>query len=123
MNNSDVWKIINSYFNDNPQSLVCHHIESYNDFFTTTIFKIFKDKNPIKLSSKYDKTIDDFRYQCIMYFGGKDGKKIYFGKPIIYDENDNSLCEKKPNINATIDESINPLYIFGYNSFIYNNML
>jgi DNA-directed RNA polymerase II subunit RPB2 len=90
MNNSDVWKIINSYFNDNPQSLVCHHIESYNDFFTTTIFKIFKDKNPIKLSSKYDKTIDDFRYQCIMYFGGKDGKKIYFGKPIIYDENDNN---------------------------------
>jgi len=90
MNNSDVWKIINSYFNDNPQSLVSHHIESYNDFFTTTIFKIFKDKNPIKITSKYDKSIEEFRYQCIMHFGGKDGKKIYFGKPIIYDENDNN---------------------------------
>jgi len=25
-----------------------------------------------------------------MYFGGKDGSKVYFGKPVIYDDNDNS---------------------------------
>ena len=90
IDNSAIWKLINSYFNDNPQALVSHHTESYNDFFKTTIFQIFKDKNPIKIMSKYDKTIDDYRYQCLMYFGGKDGKRIYFGKPVIYGDNDDT---------------------------------
>ena len=88
MDNSSVWKIIDKYFEDNPQSLVRHHIESYNDFFKNGIFQLFKEKNPIKIQTRYDETIDDYRSQCIMHFGGKDGKKLYFGKPIIYDEND-----------------------------------
>ena len=88
MNNSDIWKIIHSHFEDNPQSLVRHHIESYNDFLKTGIFQIFKDKNKITLNSMFDEEIDDFRHQCILYFGGKTGDKIYFGKPVIYD-NDN----------------------------------
>jgi DNA-directed RNA polymerase II subunit RPB2 len=81
-----VWKIINSHFKDNPQSLVRHHIESYDDFFKVGIFQIFKEKNPIVINSEYDETLQDFKHQCIMYFGGKDGSKIYFGKPIIYDD-------------------------------------
>jgi len=81
-----VWKIINSHFKDNPQSLVRHHIESYDDFFKVGIFQIFKEKNPIAIHSEYDETLQDFKHQCIMYFGGKDGTKIYFGKPIIYDD-------------------------------------
>ena len=48
MDNSTVWKVINKYFEDNPQSLVRHHIESYNDFFKNGIFQIFKEKNPIR---------------------------------------------------------------------------
>ena len=88
MENETLWKIINSYFDNNPQSLVRHHIDSYNDFFKTGIFQIFKEKNPITINSKYDDSIQDFRHQCIMYFGGKKGDKIYFGKPVIYD-NDN----------------------------------
>jgi DNA-directed RNA polymerase beta subunit len=88
MDNSAIWKIIDTYFNDNPQSLVRHHIESYNDFFKNGIFKIFKEKNPLKITRNFDKTINDYKNQCIMYFGGKDGSKIYFGKPVIYDEND-----------------------------------
>jgi DNA-directed RNA polymerase II subunit RPB2 len=88
MDNSSVWKIIDKYFEDNPQSLVRHHIESYNDFFKNGIFQIFKEKNPIKIQTRYDESIDDYRSQCIMHFGGKDGTKLYFGKPIIYDEND-----------------------------------
>lgn len=87
MENATVWKIINSYFNDNPQSLVRHHVESYNEFFKTGIFQIFKEKNPIEISTRFDKDINDYRSQCKMYFGGKDGTKIYFGKPVIYDEN------------------------------------
>jgi DNA-directed RNA polymerase II subunit RPB2 len=87
MDNSTIWKIIDKYFEDNPQALVRHHIESYNDFFKNGIFQIFKDKNPVVIQRQYDKELDDYRTKCIMYFGGKDGSKIYFGKPIIYDEN------------------------------------
>jgi len=90
MDSSTVWKIINKYFEDNPQALVTHHVESYNDFFKNGIFQIFKEKNPITISSRFDKNIKDYRSQCIMYFGGKDGSKIYFGKPVIYDDKDNS---------------------------------
>jgi len=88
MDNSTIWKVINKYFEDNPQSLVRHHIESYNDFFKNGIFQIFKEKNPIRILTRYDEKIDDHRSQCIMYFGGKNGDKIYFGKPVIYDDND-----------------------------------
>jgi len=90
MDSSTVWKIINKYFEDNPQSLVTHHIESYNDFFRNGIFQIFKEKNPIKIATRFDKDLNDYRSQCIMYFGGKDGSKVYFGKPVIYDDKDNS---------------------------------
>jgi len=83
------WNIIERYFQDNPQALVRHHIESYNDFFENGIFQIFKEKNPIQLKTRYDPTIDDYRSQCNLYLGGKDGTKIYFGKPIIYDGDDN----------------------------------
>ena len=89
MDNSTIWKLIDKYFTDNPQSLVRHHIESYNDFFKNGIFKIFKEKPPIRINTRFDKEINDYRSQCIMYFGGKDGSKIYFGKPVIYDDNNN----------------------------------
>jgi DNA-directed RNA polymerase II subunit RPB2 len=87
MENSQIWNIINRYFEDNPQCLVRHHIESYNDFFKNGIFQIFKEKNPLRIQTQYDEEIDDYRHQCIMYFGGKEGNKIYFGKPVIYDDN------------------------------------
>ena len=86
MDDTAIWKIINSYFEDNPHCLVSHHIDSYNDFFKNGIFQIFKEKNPITISSNFDESIGDFRNQCHLYLGGKDGSKIYFGKPIIYDE-------------------------------------
>ena len=90
MENSTIWKIIDKYFDDNPQCLVRHHTESYNDFFKNGIFQIFKEKNPIRISTRFDEKLNDYRSQCIMYFGGKEGNKIYFGKPIIYDDDDNS---------------------------------
>jgi len=82
-----VWKMIETYFRDNPQALVNHHVESYNDFFEQGIYRIFREKNPLKWATQYDETIEAYRSQCIMYMGGKDGSKIYFGKPVIYDEN------------------------------------
>ena len=87
MDSASTWRLINKYFEDNPQCLVRHHVESYNDFFKNGIFRIMKEKNPVRLQTRYDETINDYRTQCSMYFGGKNGDKIYFGKPVIYDDN------------------------------------
>ena len=80
------WNIIENFFNDNPQVLVKHHIDSYNDFFRTGLKSIFKERNPVILQKEQDPDTNDFRYRCELYLGGKDGSKIYYGKPVIYDE-------------------------------------
>ena len=96
------WNIIRSFFKDDPQCLVRHHIESYNDFFSSGIYKIFKEKNPIRIQSRYDPNLarydpatektnpelgfGEYRSQALMYLGGKDGSRLHFGKPVIYDE-------------------------------------
>ena len=81
------WKLIDKYFKDNPYNLVAHHLDSYNDFFTTGIYNIFKENNPIRFIEREDKDDPDNekRDECSVYLGGKNGDKIYFGKPIIYD--------------------------------------
>ena len=89
MNETVVWNLIDKFFKDNPGSLVEHHIESYNNFFNNDIYNIFKDKKPIRIQSNFDKKINDYKNKCAIYMGGKDGKKVYIGKPVIYDENDN----------------------------------
>ena len=90
MDDSSIWKIIDIYFRENTQSLVKHHIDSYNQFYKEDIFRIINELNPIKIDVDYDKTIENFRSKCSMYVGGKDGSKIYFGKPIIHETNGNS---------------------------------
>jgi DNA-directed RNA polymerase II subunit RPB2 len=82
-----VWSIIDKYFTDNPESFVSHHLESYNDFFGSGLQRIFKEKNPIKIRKDQDPKTNEFNIQCNVFLGGKDGTKIYYGKPIIYDEN------------------------------------
>ena len=90
MDNKDKisWKIIDKYFNENPNNLVAHHLESYNDFFNHGINRIFRENNPIRFIEREDETDNaSKRNECLLYLGGKDGTKIYFGKPIIYDDN------------------------------------
>jgi DNA-directed RNA polymerase II subunit RPB2 len=96
MEDESVWKLIDTYFRDNPQALVRHHVESYNDFFKTGIYQIFKEKNPIKIQSGFDEALGDYKHKCIMYFGGKDGTKLYFGKPVLY-ENENAANQDAAN--------------------------
>ena len=91
MENSNTWKIINKLFEDNPQCLVRHHIESYNDFYKNGLIQIFKENNPVQIQSRYDDKINDYRSKCIMYMGGINGDKIYYGKPVIYEDNSNDL--------------------------------
>ena len=85
------WKLIDKYFKDNPSNLVAHHLESYNDFFSNGgINRIFKENNPIRFIQKDEKDIElteGQHNQCLLYLGGKNGDKIYFGKPVIYDDN------------------------------------
>lgn len=85
MESNTLWRVINKYFEENPQYLVAHHIESYNDFFHKDIFDIFKNKNPIQIMSAFDDKIGDYKHKCNLYIGGRTGKRIYFGKPMIHD--------------------------------------
>ena len=80
------WKIIDTYFRDNPQNLVAHHLVSYDDFFQSGIHRIFKENNPVRFVEP-DSADKKKPNECHLYLGGKDGNKIYYGKPIIYDEN------------------------------------
>ena len=80
------WNIIEKFFNDNPQVLVQHHISSYNEFFKTGLQSVFKEKNPINLQKEQNPTTKEYKYKCQLYLGGKDGSRIYYGKPVIYDD-------------------------------------
>jgi DNA-directed RNA polymerase II subunit RPB2 len=81
------WLIIDKYFSDDPNILVKHHLESFNDFFNNKIYNIFKEKNPILIIKEQDETTKEYNYKAEIYIGGIDGKRLYFGKPIIYDTN------------------------------------
>ncbi len=78
--------IIDKYFHDNPLTLVQHHLDSYNDFFDTGIQRIFKEKNPIRIMKQQNPKTQEFQLKCNLYLGGKNGDKLYYGKPVIYDE-------------------------------------
>ena len=80
------WLIIEKYFNDNPSFMVSHHLDSYNSFFNEDIKRIFKEKNPIRIMKEQNPDTNEFALKCEMYLGGKDGNRLYYGKPIIYDE-------------------------------------
>ena len=88
MDNQTIWNIIDSYFEENPHALVQHHLDSYNDFFKKGIFQLIRDKNPILLTSTYLEKYKDHKHKCRLYIGGKNGDKLYFGKPVIYDNDD-----------------------------------
>ena len=86
MNQEIIWKIIDKYFKENPYNLVEHNLESYNNFFGKELTDIFIQNNPIKILKQQDEKTGEFNLTCNLYLGGKTGTKIYYGKPIIYDE-------------------------------------
>jgi DNA-directed RNA polymerase II subunit RPB2 len=88
------WEVIDKYFAHDEQTLVKHHISSYNSFMKEGIPKILRDENPISLefkdsdSERRNVQNASILYKCKLYLGGKNGTAVYFGKPIIYDYND-----------------------------------
>lgn len=79
MNDTLTWKIIDTFFRDNPTYMVAHHIDSFNSFFDEGIKHIIKEKNPIYLEFSADNV------NCELWIGGEDGSKLYYSKPAIYD--------------------------------------
>ena len=78
------WDIIDTYFTENPNNLVAHHLDTYNDFFEKGIYNIFKENNPIRFIERKDSEQNEIK----LYLGGKNGKLIYIGKPVIHNESD-----------------------------------
>lgn len=78
--------IIDKLFEDNPNLLVNHHLESFNEFYRDGIKRIFREKNPIRILKDQDKDTGNFNLRCNIFLAGKDGDKLYYGKPIIYDD-------------------------------------
>jgi len=87
------WKTINKMFEDNPEFLIKHHLDSYNQFFNEGIQEIFKNNNPLTLFKDKDDETGIYKHNLEMYFGGRNGNKIYYGKPIIYDEDNETTRE------------------------------
>jgi DNA-directed RNA polymerase II subunit RPB2 len=82
------WKIIDKYFKDNSNCLVSHHLDSYNEFIKNGIRRIFYENNPIRFIEREEEGSNSENHnECTLYLGGKDGSKIYYGKPVIYDDN------------------------------------
>ena len=96
-NNAINWEIIDKYFKENPYNLVAHHLDSFNNFYSEGIFKIFRENNPVKVAEKMDANAkEEERGESLFYMGGKEGNRIYFGKPVIYDDN-NKIHYMYPN--------------------------
>jgi hypothetical protein len=99
MEDESVWKLIDTYFRDNPQALVRHHVSP-----TTISLKLvsikYSRKRTIKIQSGFDEALGDYKHKCIMYFGGKDGTKLYFGKPVLY-ENENAANQDAANAGSS----------------------
>jgi DNA-directed RNA polymerase II subunit RPB2 len=82
------WNIIDKYFKENTYNLVSHHLDSYNEFFNKGIFQVFAENNPFRFLEDVEKIEGKHnRNECLLYLGGKNGTGIYFGKPVIYDDN------------------------------------
>lgn len=93
MEQEKIWRIIDSYFTNDPYIFIKHQLDSYNLFFEKDIYKIFRENNPFRfMKNMYDESIKPKRligeYEFEIYFGGKDGNKLFFGKPVIYDKDD-----------------------------------
>ena len=81
-----IWNIIDTYIKDNDNYLVKHHLDSYNNFFEKGIQQVLREKNPISIMKQQDETTKNFNYRCNLYLGGKNGDRLYYGKPVIYDD-------------------------------------
>ena len=94
---NDTWEVINSYFRDIPNSLVRHHIDSYNDFIQNKIPQILSNtsKNPpIILIDKEDNNIT---YEINIDYGCKNHDNYKIAKPTVKNYPSGSIRQLYPN--------------------------
>jgi DNA-directed RNA polymerase II subunit RPB2 len=84
----DTWDIIDNYFHSNKNYLTKHHLDSYNDFIINKIPKIIGQYNPQIHYKELNTDTDLYKYECHIYYGGKEGKQVYIGRPILFNGNE-----------------------------------
>ena len=125
------WKLIDKYFNDNQTCLVSHHLESFNEFFKSGIKSIFHENNPIRFIEREDESTLGKRNECLLYLGGKEGNQIYYGKPVIYDDdnahymfpNDARLRNMTYGVTIHYDVHVDIIYYVGDEKKTYNMLI
>lgn len=83
------WDILKCYFESSNYFITKHHLESYNEFVTSTIPNVIASMNPFPII-KYDDN-KDVRHKIEVYIGGEDGTELFFNKPTVYDEGESRL--------------------------------
>ena len=83
------FNIIDKFFKET--SFVEHHIKSVDYFYENDIPNILKDLNPIKFSADMNKKSEEYEKNIEIYFGGLETDKIYYGRPIIYENNKSKI--------------------------------
>ncbi len=81
---TDIWKIIYSYFENDKYYMTNHHLDSFNDFILNKIPQTFKENNPQILFLAKDEITKNYKFEIEIYYGGENGDQIFIGKPIIY---------------------------------------
>ena len=76
----DRWQVVDQFLG---QSIVEHHLSSYNQFVRDDIPRIIKERNPVVfMRDPLDK--DTTFNQLHVYFGGKDGTRIRYESPGLF---------------------------------------
>jgi DNA-directed RNA polymerase II subunit RPB2 len=119
MTNNFSWSLIDKMFKDNPYLLVEHHLNSYNNFYENGIYKIFKDNNPLRFIERNEEKDNEILSEIKIYMGGENGDEVFFGKPVMYDNNSgtkfmypNDARLKNLNYSMTIHYNVVCKYIY-----------
>ena len=90
MKRIDEWPLIESLFRQ-PNHLVKHHIDSYNEFITKSLGEIIELVNPMSIMHGYISETNTFKYEIVIKFVNN-----YLNKPLI-NENNGSTSPMFPN--------------------------
>ena len=85
------WDLVYNHLNDNSNYLVNHHLDSFNNFIDEKLPQTFQQYNPQIIYKEFNKETKSYKYVTKIYYGGKDGSKVYLAKPIAVKNEENSV--------------------------------
>lgn len=80
-------EIIEKYFQDNPEWLISHQLDSYHDFIFDKVKYIIKTLQEEFTIIETNETNKQEHFKTELFVGGIDNEKIYLSKPTIKDGN------------------------------------